>query len=145
MESEETSSRSGEESKESETKDNLVDMMEMLDEVMGSEEGSKEVLAGVEMMSSDEKPPRLTEQLDKDMPKADHMKMMAMTKESLMDMMRNGDLTEDDFAMENESLEDSPVDEQLGEEDSASSDELNDGYKLVMDIIIEEVLEDEDE
>ena len=143
MESEETSSRSDEESKESETKDNLVDMMEMLDEVMGSEEGSKEVLAGVESMSnSDEKPPRLT-----DMPKTDHMKMMAMTKakESLVDMMRNSDLTEDDFAMENESLEDSLVDEQLGEEDSASSDELNDGYKLVMDIIIEEVLEDEDE
>ena len=140
MKSEETSSRSGE-SKESETKNNLVDMMEMLDEVMENEEGSKEVLAGVEMMSSEEKPPRLT-----DMSKTDHMKMMmTKAKESLMDMMRNGDLTEDDFAMENESLEDSLVDEQLGEEDSASSDELNDGYKLVMDIIIEEVLEDEDE
>merc|ERR1711884_229587 len=104
MESEETSSRS----KESETKDNLVDMMEMMDEVMENEEGSKEVLAGVEMMSSDEKPPRLT-----DVSKTDHMKMMAMTKQSLMDMMRNGDLTEDDFAMETESLEDSLLDEQL--------------------------------
>ena len=79
-----------------------------------------------------------------DMSKADLMKMMAKAKESLMEMMANGDLTEDDFAMENESLEDPLVDEQL-DGDAASSDELNDGYKLVMDIIIEEVLEDDDD
>ena len=75
--------------------DSLLDMMAMKGEVVDSIDESQELLTNADSMNSDEKPPRLTEQLDED--------------------------------------------------SSSSSDELNSGYKLVMDIIIEEVLENEDE
>ena len=75
--------------------DSLLDMMAMKGEVVDIIDESQELLTNADSMSSDEKPPRLTEQSDED--------------------------------------------------SSSSSDELNSGYKLVMDIIIEEVLENEDE
>ena len=77
------------------SKDNLLDMMAMKSEVADNHDtqNSREIIASAESMSSDEKPPRLTEQVDSE----------------------------------------------------SSSDELNSGYKLVMDIIIEEVLESEEE
>ena len=76
--------------------ESLLDMMAMKGEVVDSIDESQELLTNADSMNSDEKPPRLTEQLDDD-------------------------------------------------SSSSSSDELNSGYKLVMDIIIEEVLENEDE
>ena len=81
-----------------------------------------------------------------------------MSKDNLLDMMKvKGEVIDSDEgsqelladAEESMNSDEKPprFTEQPEDESSSSpsSDELNSGYKLVMDIIIEEVLENEDE